>query len=75
MLMAVSVIMSCRKAIRIVTSRHMDHTAACLKELSLPLKAPGHGKNPSFLWLKYDFNINKTGIFAFYFYILYFFQC
>ena len=31
-------------------------------------------KNPSVLWLKYDFNINKTGIFAIHFYFLYFFN-
>ena len=40
-------------------------------ELSL---APGDRKNPSVLWLKYDFNINNTGIFAIYFYFLYFFN-
>ena len=32
------VITSCRNIIRIVTSCHGDHTAACLKELSLTFK-------------------------------------
>ena len=36
------------------------------------VQAPGDRKNPSVLWLKYDFNINKTGIFAIHFYFLYF---
>ena len=38
------------------------------------VQAPGDRKNPSVLWLKYDFNINKTGIFVIHFYFLYFFN-
>ena len=47
------------------------------------VQAPGDRKNPSVLWLKYDFNINKPGIFAIinkpgifaiHFYFLYFFN-
>ena len=67
------VITSCN-VIRIVTSRHGDHTAACLKELSLTFKLLMIEKNPSVLWLKYKLNINKTGIFAIHFYFLYFFN-
>ena len=57
-----------------MTSRHGDHAAACLKEAITTVQAPGDRKNPSVLWLKYDFNINKTGIFAIHFYFLYFFN-
>ena len=70
--LAQDVITSWRNVIRIVTSRHGDHAAACLKELSLLFKLLVIEKNPSVLWLKYDFNINKTGIFAIHFYFLYF---
>ena len=38
------------------------------------VQAPGDRKNPSVSWLKYDFNINKPGIFAIHFYFLYFFN-
>ena len=38
------------------------------------VQAPGDRKNPSVLWLKYDFYINKPGIFAIHFYFLYFFN-
>ena len=55
-----------------MTSRHGDHAAACLKELSLLLKLLMIEKNPSVLWLKFDFYINKPGIFAIHFYFLYF---
>ena len=72
--LAQDVITSWRNVIRIVTSRHGDHAAACLKELSLLFKLLLIEKNPSVLWLKYDFNINKTGIFAIQFYFLYFFN-
>ena len=34
----------------------------------------GDRKNPSVLWLKYDFNNNKPGIFTIHFYFLYFFN-
>ena len=57
-----------------MTSRHGDHAAACLKELSLPFKLLVIEKNPSVSWLKNDFNINKPGIFAIHFYFLYFFN-
>ena len=57
-----------------MTSRHGDHAAACLKELSLPFKLLVIEKNPSVSWLKYDFNVNKPGIFAIHFYFLYFFN-
>ena len=35
------------------------------------VQAPGDRKNPPVLWLKYDFNINKTGIFAIHFYLFF----
>ena len=57
-----------------MTSRHGDHTAACLKELSLTYKLPVIDKNPSVLWLKYKLDINKTGLFAIHVYFLYFFN-
>ena len=38
------------------------------------VQAPGDRKNPSVLWLKYDFNINKTGILAIHFYFCIFFN-
>ena len=57
-----------------MTSRHGDHTAACLKELSLTFKLLVIEKNPLVLWLKYKLNINKTGIIAIHFYFLYFFN-
>ena len=56
-----------------MTSRHGDHAAAYLKELSLPFKLLVM-KNPSVLWLKYDFDIIKPGIFAIHFYFLYSFN-
>ena len=70
--LAQDVITSWRNVIRIVTSRHGDHAAACLEELSLLFKLLVIEKKS--LWLKYDFNINKTGIFAIHFYFLYFFN-
>ena len=51
---------------------HGDHTAACLKELSLKgqsLKLLASEKIP-----QSNLNINKTGIFAIHFYFLYFFD-
>ena len=72
--LAQDVITSWRNVIRIVTSRHQDNTAAFLKKLSLLFKLLVIEKNPSVLWLKNDFNINKTGIFAIHFYFLYFFN-
>ena len=72
--LAQDVITSWRNAIRIVTSRHGDHAAACPKELSLLFMLLVIEKNPSVLWLKYDFNINNTGVFAIHFYFLYFFN-
>ena len=42
------------------------------------VQAPGDRKNPSVLWLKYDFNDdfndNKTCVFSIQFYFLYFFN-
>ena len=38
------------------------------------VQAPGDRKNPLVLWLKYDCNINKTGIFAIHHYFLYLFN-
>ena len=64
-----------RNILRNVTSCHGDHAAACVNELSLPFKLLVIEKNPSVLWLNYDFNINKTGIFAIHFYFFVFFQC
>ena len=62
----------------IVTSRHGDHSWRSLSRLPeraiTTVQAPGDRKNPSVLWLKYDFSINKTGIFAIHFYFLYFFN-
>ena len=43
-----------------------------LERAIITFQAPGDGKNPSVLWLKYNFNINKTGIFAIHLYFLYF---
>ena len=57
-----------------MTSRHGDHTAAYLKELSLTFELLVIEKNPWVLWLKYKLNINKTGIFEIHFYFLYFFN-
>ena len=56
-----------------MTSRHGDHAAACLKELSLLFKLLVIEKSLSFM-AKYDLNINKPGIFAIHFYFLYFFN-
>ena len=43
--------------VRIVTSRHSDHTAALLERVFITVQAPGDWKNPSVVWLKYNFNI------------------
>ena len=45
-----------------------------LEKAIITVQAPGDRKNPSVFWLKYDFNINKTGIFAIHFYFSYFFN-
>ena len=48
---------------------------SCLLERAIvDVQAPGDGKNPSVLWLKYKLNINKTCIFTIHFYFLYFFN-
>ena len=57
-----------------MTSRHGDHTAACLKELSLTFKLLVIENNPKSLGLNYNLNINKTSIFWIHFYFLYFFN-
>ena len=38
------------------------------------VQAPGDRKNPSVLWLKYDFNDNITCVFSIQIYFLYFFN-
>ena len=45
-----------------------------LERVIVNVPAPGDRKNPSGLWLKYELNINKTGIFAIHFHFLYFFN-
>ena len=65
-----SFLKSLRNVIRIMTSRHGDHTAACLKELSLTFKLLVIEKNPSVLWLKYKLNILRDSLLLFVF-----FQC
>ena len=45
-----------------------------LERAIVNVQAPCDRKNPSVLWLKYKLNINKTGIFAFHFNFLYFFN-
>ena len=57
-----------------MTSRHGDHTAACLKELSLTFKLLLIEKNPQVSGLKYNLNIYKTSVFGIHFYFLYFFN-
>ena len=57
-----------------MTSCHGDHTAACLKELSLTFKLLEIEKNPSVLWLKYKLNIKKLASSRFTFTFLYFFN-
>ena len=50
----------------------MGSQSRLLERAIVNVQAPGDGKNPSVLWLKYKLNIKKTGILAIHFYFLYF---
>ena len=45
-----------------------------LERAIINVQTPGDRTNPSVLWLKYNLNINKTGMFAIQFYFLYFYN-
>ena len=57
-----------------MTSRHGGSCSRLPERAITAVQAPGDRKNPSVLWLEYDFNINKPGIFAIHFHFLYFFN-
>ena len=45
-----------------------------LERAIINVQAPCDWTNPSVLWLKYNLDINETGIFAIQFYFLYFYN-
>ena len=68
------VIMSWRNVIRIVTSRHGDHTTACLKELSLTFKL-GWSKKSLSLMVKIQVKYQQNWHFHDSLLLFVFFQC
>ena len=52
----------------------MESHSRLLKRAIINVQAPGDRTHLLVLWLKYNLNINKTGIFAIQYYFLYFYN-